>query len=248
MSNVRQGPPRTRAVAALDLAQEAVSRVGLARHKLVTGARGNQLMMRGLVVAAIAVVVGTALVVTALVRAPDRLAPMGVEPRPAPAASTPGTEPGTAGLGPGSADPTATAGAVDQPAPAPGTTTARPSTGEPPAAVPLTAEYATEEPSLLGYRGVVAIVNPGPVAAPGWTVVITLPRRTLLVGEVTGARASQDGANWTFTPEPGAAGISPGGTVRFGFRVSGAALGATTPTACTIDGRPCGGDLPTPAP
>jgi hypothetical protein len=246
VSRVRQGPPRTRAVAALDLAQAAVSGLGRAPHRLVTGARSNRLMMRGLVVAAIAVVVGTGLVVTALVRAPDGLAPLGVAP-PAATEAAPTSDPGTAGIGPGGTDGAPT-GSVDPPGPTAGPTTTPPPAAEPPAPVPLTAGYATEEASLLGYLGTVEITNPGPVAVPGWTVVITLPRRTLAVGQVDGAQAAQDGAIWTFTPLPDAARVPAGGTFRFTFRVSGAALGATTPTACTIDGRPCTGDLPSPTP
>ncbi|WP_433120472.1 cellulose binding domain-containing protein [Micromonospora sp. CA-246542] len=84
------------------------------------------------------------------------------------------------------------------------------------------------------------ISNPGPVPATRWTLTITLPRESLRVSAVEGARATQDGAVWTFVPD-GSVGQVPGsGSTRVTFRVNGAVVGAT-PTACTIDGIACGG-------
>nr|WP_239542324.1 cellulose binding domain-containing protein [Micromonospora terminaliae] len=117
----------------------------------------------------------------------------------------------------------------------PGTTTPAP-----PPPVPLGAAFAVEDNALLSYGAAVTIDNPGTAPAPTWTLVVVLPRDSLRVTSVTGARATGDGATWTFVPEEDAAGVPGHGTVRVTFRVNGAALSAT-PTACTIDGAACTG-------
>ncbi|WP_255544933.1 cellulose binding domain-containing protein [Micromonospora parastrephiae] len=93
---------------------------------------------------------------------------------------------------------------------------------------------------MLSYGASVTITNPGQVPVPQWTLAVTLPRESLRVSQVEGARAVQDGAVWTFVPD-GSAGQVPGGaSVRVTFRVNGAPVGAA-PTACTIDGTTCTG-------
>lgn len=249
MSKGRQVPPRTRAVAVLDLVlavPAAVRRLAGLPRRLVTGRQGNRLMMRVLVIAAVAVVAGTALIAASLLRTTDGFAPLEIGPRPAPeAVDTPA--PDSAGIGRNSS----TAMAAPPPGTAPGTEppTGPSPTGAPAPArpLPLTAEYATQDPSLLGYGGSVAITNPGPTTVGDWTLVITLPRPTLSVTDVVGAEATQDGSTWTFVPAATGGEIPTGGSILITFRVFGATLGGGTPTACSVDGQTCTG-LPAPTP
>ncbi|MGY0005495.1 cellulose binding domain-containing protein, partial [Micromonospora sp. I033] len=101
-------------------------------------------------------------------------------------------------------------------------------------------DFAVEESALLSYGAAVTISNPGPAAAADWTLVVVLPRESLQVTSVTGARTSRDGARWTFVPDGDTGRVPGGGTARVTFRVNGAAISAT-PTACTIDGVACTG-------
>ncbi|TDC25733.1 hypothetical protein E1211_30705, partial [Micromonospora sp. 15K316] len=108
-----------------------------------------------------------------------------------------------------------------------------------PAPTPLRAEFSIDESALLSYRAAVTISNPGAAPAPDWTLVVRLPRESLKVTAVTGARATRDGATWTFVPDGG--GQVPGrGSVQVTFRVAGALVSAA-PTACTIDDVACTG-------
>lgn len=104
----------------------------------------------------------------------------------------------------------------------------------------LVARYSTKDVSLINYHASVAITNPGSAPVVGWTMAITLPRRTLSVTEVAGADARQDGRTWTFIPDQTTRQIPAGGSVEVRFRVDGAALGAA-PTGCTVDDHPCEG-------
>ncbi|GAA2642432.1 hypothetical protein GCM10010399_90460 [Dactylosporangium fulvum] len=52
---------------------------------------------------------------------------------------------------------------------------------------------------------------------------------------------TRDGAVWTFVPDSASRRPAGGRSVTVSFRVNGAALLDMTPTACTIDGRPCAG-------
>lgn len=247
MSTTRPGPPRTRAVAALDLVQDSVATVRrLLRMpvRMAADPRAGRVLTRGVLVAGAAVVVGTAALVVALLRGPDGFAPMGVGPGPDPEVVRP-PGPGQAGIGPRSSaagqTPAPTPPAQSTTPPAGSPSAVGPSTGVPPA--PLAAEYATERISLVGYQATLTINNPGAAPVDGWTAVITLPRRTLSVAEVRGARPTQDGATWTFVPDRGTRQVPAGGRVQITFRVDGASLGSTAPTGCTVDGRPCGGEF-----
>lgn len=252
MNRTGEHPPRTRAVAALDLVLDVlatVRRLVLAPARLATRPGADRLMLRGVVIAAAAVIVGTGVLVAALLRAPDRFAPLGVGPEPDAAVEST-SDPARAGLGPNSSA-GSTAPGTPSPAPTPARTgTAAPPPGTDPAdperTAALTATYRTEQATLIGYRAAVDITNANPTPVDGWTVVITLPRRTLSIAEVSGATATQDGATWTFQPDQGTRRVPPDGTVRVTFRVDGAALGATAPTGCTVNGRPCEGTSPSP--
>lgn len=254
MNRTGQHPPRTRAVAALDLVLGVLAvgrRLVLAPIRLATRPGIDRLMLRGVAIAAATVIVGTGVLVVTLLRTPDRFAPLGVGPEPDAAVES-APEPGRAGLGPNSS---AGSAAPGTPSPSPSPSPSRPDPAAPPPgtdpAAPvrpaeLTATYRTEQVTLIGYRAAVDITNPGRTPVDGWTVVITLPRRTLSIAEVSGATATQDGATWTFQPDRGTRRVPPDGTVRVTFRVDGAALGATAPTGCTIDGRPCANASPSP--
>ncbi|WP_406107126.1 cellulose binding domain-containing protein [Micromonospora globbae] len=193
------------------------------------------------VLASLAVLVATAVPVVLVLRTPERLAPMALDPPPDPLVPTP-PEPGTPGAEarpagssrPAPGHPTGTGAPTS--AASPSASTASPSTAAP---VPLRAAFAVEESALLGYGAAVTITNPGPARVPAWTLVVTLPRESLRVTEVTGARATQDGATWTFVPD-GSGPVPGGGSVRVTFRVAGAPI-SSTPTACTIDGVACTG-------
>ncbi|MEV6350253.1 cellulose binding domain-containing protein [Actinoplanes sp. NPDC051851] len=107
--------------------------------------------------------------------------------------------------------------------------------------VALTAAYETSSVTagLLGYTMTVTVANPGATVKNGWTLTVTLPRATLLVGQVTGATAAQDGSTWTFVPDETTADVPAGGSVVVSFGVNGATLIDAAPKTCTIDGNAC---------
>jgi hypothetical protein len=190
-----------------------------------------------LVAAAVVVLTGTVVLVAVLLRAPEGLAPLGVGSPPNAVDNPPETHPPSGEPTPspsGSPSPTPT------PSPQAGVHTGSSPRRPPAAPTALTARYATEESTLVNYIGSVAIANPGRATTVGWTVTITLPRQTLTVGAVAGAKVRRDGANWIFEPDQSTRQVPAGGSVRLRFRVDGTTVGST-PTACTIDGHPCAG-------
>ncbi|WBB65156.1 hypothetical protein [Micromonospora sp. WMMD812] len=227
---------------AIILLDRFVALVGAARRAL-TGQGGGSAVVRVAALASLAVLVATAVPVVLVLRTPERLAPVALDPPPEPAMPET-TEHGTPGA-------EARPATSTRPTPSQSTSAAAPTTAPPPttdgparttaaAPVPLRADFAIADSALLSYGAAVTIGNPGPAGAPDWKLVITLPRESLDVTGVTGARASRDGATWTFVPD-GPAGQVPGrGSVRVTFRVAGAPISAT-PTACTIDGAACAG-------
>lgn len=139
------------------------------------------------------------------------------------------TVPGTGVLQPSGPAPSRS----DQPAPA--SPTPNPGSATGPAAV-LTAGYAAT--SLhRGYRADIMITNSGQVPGTGWTVVVRLTGGTARVTAVQGATLRQDDALLTFTPAAATATVPIGGSVRFGFTVTG---GGPT-VSCEINGTPCTG-------
>ncbi|MBF9133697.1 cellulose binding domain-containing protein [Plantactinospora sp. S1510] len=242
MTKVRQRPARTLPVAVLDLLLAAVAAVrGLIRRvaRALPVRRGDRALATVIVAAALVAVIGTGFLVTSLLRTPDQLAPLGVAPPPTPVAeaSTGGVpDDAEGGATPPASSPLAlpspesSTGARDRP---------RPATPRPPAPPPtLTGRYASEGATLLNYTASVTISNPGPGPATGWTLVITLPRSTQAVGEVSGATTSRDGNTWTFVPDQSTRQVPADGSVQVRFRVDGS-LFDSAPTACTIDKRPC---------
>jgi hypothetical protein len=239
-------PPRR--TLPLILLDGLVAAVGAVRRAVVGRRDGSRLAFVA-IAASLGVLLATAYSIVTVLRTPERLTPVAVGPagsvpatdpvatgtpeeRPAASDATPRTSPPPAATAaPGAPVPPATRSSSGAP---PATTPA------PPAPVPLTAAFAVEENALLSYGAAVTIDNPGTAPASTWTLVVVLPRESLRVTSVSGARASRDGATWTFVPEGDTGRVPGGGTVRVTFRVDGAAISAT-PTACTIDGADCTG-------
>lgn len=122
--------------------------------------------------------------------------------------------------------------APPEPPPSPSPMVAQPSPA------PLTADYAHVEPQLLGYTGEITVRNPGEVAAPPWTVTVTLPPLAVVTRADVGF--TQLGTMVTFHGEP----LEPGGEASFEFAVRldvSGLVGATAPVTCQIDETPCGG-------
>ncbi|MFY1700304.1 cellulose binding domain-containing protein [Micromonospora sp. WMMA1923] len=109
-----------------------------------------------------------------------------------------------------------------------------------PSVIPLAATFALDGAGVFSYGAAVTIDNPASTAVTGWSLVVTLPRDSLNVTSVTGARATRSGATWTFAPDDSNGQVPGNQSVRVTFRVSGT-WGSSAPTACTIDGVACAG-------
>ncbi|MEU0548671.1 cellulose binding domain-containing protein [Micromonospora sp. NPDC005979] len=237
-------PPQPRRTVAIILLDRIVAAAAAVR-RVVTGQADVSRATWVAVFAALGVVVATVVSIVSVVRTPEQLAPVTLDAPPSvdqlgtPGPGTPRGQAQPAATSPttvGSPSASAARPPVEPPSSAPAVT---PSSASPTPAA-LAADFVIEDNALLSYGAAVTISNPGPVPATGWTLTITLPRESLRVSAVEGARATQDGAVWTFVPD-GSVGQVPGsGSTRVTFRVNGAAVGAT-PTACTIDGIACGG-------
>ncbi|MET8832620.1 cellulose binding domain-containing protein [Micromonospora sp. NPDC004540] len=238
-------PRRTLPLVLLD---GIVALAGATRRAVLGRGDGSRLAYVA-IVASLGVLLATAYSIVTVLRTPERLTPVAVGPGgnvPATepvATGTPDAPPAPAVATPRTSAPPATRAAPPAPAPPgdpPSTRAPSATTAAPPAPVALHADFAVEESALLSYGAAVTIGNPGPAAAPDWALVVVLPRESLRVTSVTGARTSQDGATWTFVPDGDTGRVPGGGTVRVTFRVNGAAV-TSTPTACTIDGAACAG-------
>ena len=199
----------------------------------------------------IVAIAGTVLVAVTIIRTPGGLAslpPTAAEPPPpASAAPSPAATPGSTATSTSPASPSASSPATRSSSAAPsGTTSAsrtRPGSPAATVALPLTARYAADAggAGLLFYRSTVTISNPAGSPRTGWSLTVTLPRPTLVVDEVTGATAEQDGSTWTFTPDGSTARVPAAGTVAVAFTVRGATLLDAGPRDCRIDDEPCSG-------
>jgi hypothetical protein len=196
-------------------------------------------------VGVVAAVAGTVALLVTFLHSPGGLAPLGVGSPPPAAVEPPPRVVPTGTPRPVQTSPSAPpAGLPTRPDPAPPATTAAPATTRPAPGppTPLAGTYAAEGgQGLLGYRASVTVANPGPAARRGWVLVLTLPRSSLTVDDVTGATVRRDGATWTFTPDDSTATVPAGGEVRVDFVVRGATLVGAEPTGCTVDGAPCAG-------
>jgi uncharacterized protein YndB with AHSA1/START domain len=153
--------------------------------------------------------------------APESLPPGGTPDTPgAPSQSGeggPATTPGAGGPPEGTAPP------------------ANPTAASPPPV--LTAQLSTSDRLLLGLGGravTVTVSNPGPGNTTDWEVAMDVGDQE--VTNVSGADFEQDGSQVIFTPAD--AELVAGASTQFSFDLPGL-LGASDPTDCTINGRPC---------
>ncbi|WCN79323.1 cellulose binding domain-containing protein [Micromonospora sp. LH3U1] len=220
---------------------------GTAARRVITGRDDVSRATWVAVIAALGVLVATAVSVVGVLRTPEKLTPVTLDPPSS--VEQVGTPP--AGSPRAQAQPAVTSPAVPAPPPAASTTSVPPTavasvrptpTGSTASTTPvaLNADFAIADNALLSYGAAVTISNPGAVSVPQWTLVVTLSRESLGVSAVEGARASRDGAVWTFVPDGSAAQVPANASIRVTFRVNGSLAGAA-PKACTIDGAACTG-------
>ncbi|MFE9188029.1 cellulose binding domain-containing protein [Micromonospora sp. NPDC007208] len=198
------------------------------------------------VIAALGVLIATAVSVVGVLRTPEKLTPVALDPPPrveqvgGSPSGTPRAQARPAVTSPAvPASPPASASSVPPAVASSGRPTPTGATAEPTPAA-LGADFAITDNALLSYGATVTINNPGSVPAPRWTLVVTLPRESLAVSGVEGAQASRDGAVWTFVPEANTGQVPGNASVRVTFRVNGSLTGSA-PKACTIDGVACSG-------
>ncbi|WP_157743329.1 cellulose binding domain-containing protein [Micromonospora coriariae] len=197
------------------------------------------------VIAALGVLIATAVSVIGVLRTPEGLTPVALDPPPSadqvgalPTDTPRAGQARPAATSPRPVHPSATAA---PPTPGPSSSAPAPSSAAaPPTPAALRADFAIAENALLSYGAAVTISNPGEVPVARWKLTVTLPRESLRVSSVEGATASQDGAAWTFVPDGSAAQVPGSASVRVTFRVNGSSIGST-PTACTIDEAACTG-------
>jgi Cellulose binding domain len=175
----------------------------------------------------------------------ERGAPgVAVQPGDVASHTPPAEPPGPEGAGrasdpPGSPEAGATGGAgVEGSAPGGGAPEATGSPDPTAGAVPvLTAQLATSDRLLLGLGGVavsVTVANPGPGSAASWEIAVDVGDQD--VTNVLGADYVREGSQAIFTPVD--AELAAGASIQFSFDLPGVL--ASGPTACTIDGNPCG--------
>ncbi|WP_444947533.1 cellulose binding domain-containing protein [Micromonospora ureilytica] len=238
-------PPQPRRTVAIILLDRVVALV-TATRRVLTGREDVSRATWVALVAALGVLIATAVSVVGVLRTPEKLTPVTLDPPPS--VEQVGESP--SGTPRAQARPAITSPAVPAPPPASASSvptavasSTRPTptgaTAEPTPAA-LGADFAITDNALLSYGATVTISNPGSVPAPRWTLVITLPRESLGVSGVEGAQASRDGAVWTFVPDTNSGQVPGSASVRVTFRVNGSLTGSA-PKACTIDGAACSG-------
>ncbi|MGC5287493.1 hypothetical protein [Micromonospora sp. DT231] len=239
-------PPQPRRTVAIILLDRIVAFATAAR-RVLTGRDDASRVIWVAVVAVLGVLVTTAVLVAGVLRTPGKLAPVTLDPplsvdqAGTPPAGTPQARARPAATSPAAAAPPPSASVTAGP-PTVGVTTRPVPTGSTGAPTPAarTAAFAIEDTALLSYGAAVTITNPGPAPAAQWTLVLTFPRESLRVSAVEGARASRDGAVWTFVPDGSTGPALGNASVRVAFRVNGTPAGAA-PDACAIDGAACTG-------
>ncbi|RZT79162.1 cellulose binding domain-containing protein [Micromonospora violae] len=237
-------PPQPRRTVAIILLDRVVALV-TATRRVLTGREDVSRATWVAVIAALGVLVATAVSVVGVLRTPEKLTPVTLDPPPSVEVGT--SPPDTPRA---QARPVSTSAAVPAPPPASassvpsadGSSTRPTPTGASadPTPAALGADFAITDNALLSYGATVTISNPGAVPAARWTLVVTLPRESLGVIGVEGAKASRDGAVWTFVPDGTTAEVPGNAAVRVTFRVNGSLTGSA-PRACTIDGAACSG-------
>ncbi len=138
-----------------------------------------------------------------------------------------------------SASPSRTAEAKG-PAAGPATTTARPPASRTPSPSPPSKGLRvtlTSNSWSGSYQGQYTISNPGTRPVDGWTLVVTFSGPGTIVQVWNAQAAAGSNHRVTFTPAPYNGTVPAGGSVSFGFTVTGNPV--PTPKACTINGNPC---------
>ncbi|MEU1588346.1 cellulose binding domain-containing protein [Micromonospora sp. NPDC005710] len=238
-------PPQPRRTVAIILLDRVVALVAAGR-RVLTGREDISRSTWVAVIAALGVLVATAVSVVGVLRTPEKLTPVTLDPPPsveqvgASPSGTPRAQARPAVTSPAvPADPPASPTAVPPAVASSSPPTPTGVTAEPTPAA-LGADFAITDNALLSYGATVTINNPGSVPARGWTLVVTLPRESLGISGVEGARASRDGAVWTFVPDGDTGQVPASASVPVTFRVNGSLTGSA-PKACTIDGAACSG-------
>ncbi|GAA0558692.1 hypothetical protein GCM10010172_47160 [Paractinoplanes ferrugineus] len=208
------------------------------------GERRGRAAIAWLVGGTLVAVGGTALLIGAVLRAPDGLTdlpPGGVVAAPAPSTSATPAPP-VATRSSASATPSRPAGSTSATSRPPEKAVPSVPSGGPsvPAGAHLSAAFSTPG-GLLGYRAEVEVTSAGPATANGWQLTVTMPRSTLQLSPVSGATVKQNGTVWTFTPTDDTRRVPAGSTVTVVFDVLGATLLDAKPAACAINGEACSG-------
>ncbi|MEV1076348.1 cellulose binding domain-containing protein [Micromonospora parva] len=237
-------PPQPRRTVAIILLDKVVALVTAAR-RVLTGREDVSRATWLAVIAALGVLVATAVSVVGVLRTPEKLTPVTLDPPPsvqqvgAAPSDTPRAQARPALTSPAVSAPPPTSASSAPPTEASTRPTPTGASAEPTAAA-LSADFAITDNALLSYGATVTISNPGAVAVPQWTLVVTLPRESLRISGVEGAQASHDGAVWTFVPDGDAGRVAGSASIQVTFRVNGSLTGSA-PEACTIDGVACAG-------
>ncbi|MEV4482944.1 SRPBCC domain-containing protein [Micromonospora coxensis] len=194
--------------------------------------RGRRRLLVWTAGAVVAVLVGGAVAVWALLPDPGRRA-AGIDPLPPPTVAAATSRPPRASA-------PATPGRSVAAATARPSRSASPRASRTPAPVTpppgLRARYETAATRLFGWTGEVVLDNTGDGPAKGWTVVVTLTSSGTVTG-ASGADWQQDGRTVTFTGTPVPEGRSR--TIRFDVRDADPL--SRSPRGCTVDGEPCAG-------
>ncbi|MCO5966941.1 cellulose binding domain-containing protein [Actinoallomurus soli] len=99
-----------------------------------------------------------------------------------------------------------------------------------------TATFAKTSDWGSGYQAQFTVTNNGSSAINGWTVAFDLPSGSS-VGTYWDALLTQSGSHYTFENRDYNASVPAGGSVSFGFVVSGSG----TPSGCMLNGAACDG-------
>ncbi|MBB5802754.1 hypothetical protein F4560_002522 [Saccharothrix ecbatanensis] len=105
----------------------------------------------------------------------------------------------------------------------------------------LSAAFSQSSVWSTGYGGQYLLTNTGDTESTGWVVEFDLPPGSA-VANAWSSVLTRDGQHYRFVNAGFNGRIRPGGTVSFGFNVSGLGL----PTGCKVDGVPCDGGGPVP--
>ncbi|HET6286231.1 MAG TPA: cellulose binding domain-containing protein [Amycolatopsis sp.] len=108
------------------------------------------------------------------------------------------------------------------------------------AAPSLSAAFTQSSVWNSGYGGKYTLTNAGDANSTQWTIEFDLPAGTAVITSWSSV-LTRTGQHYKVTNAGFNGTIKPGGSASFGFTTSGPGL----PTACTIDGSPCGGGAPT---